>query len=106
MRTLSGSRRVGAEGDPQCRRLGQILERPDDRAVRDGDLADKTLPGGGETRWLDAGKHARFGAERARPVALIPTQRQGTRRRRNGAFTSSRQAGPEADAGLSVAART
>jgi len=38
----------GPQGDPQCRRLGQILERPDDRAIRGGDLAGKALPGGAE----------------------------------------------------------
>jgi hypothetical protein len=39
---------MGPQGDPQCRRLGQILERPDDRAIRGGDLAGKALPGGAE----------------------------------------------------------
>src|SRR5262249_4894963 len=46
VRTLSGSRRVGAEGHSQRGRLGQVLERSDDRAIRVGDLARKTLPGG------------------------------------------------------------
>src|SRR6478735_3222654 len=37
---------MGAQGHPQRGRLGQVLERPDDRAIRGGDLARKTLPGG------------------------------------------------------------
>src|SRR5262249_59307212 len=39
---------MGRQGDPQCRRLRQILERPDDRAIRGGDLAGKALPDGEE----------------------------------------------------------
>ena len=43
---VRGSRRMGPQGNPQCRGLGQVLQRPDHRAIRDGNLARKTLPGG------------------------------------------------------------
>ena len=40
------SRCMGPQGDPQCRELGQVLQRSDHRAIRGGNLARQTLPGG------------------------------------------------------------
>ena len=45
LRAVRGSRCMGPQGDPQCRGLGQVLQRPDHRAIRDGNLAGETLPG-------------------------------------------------------------
>src|SRR5262249_5046019 len=41
LRRLEG---LGAQGHPQCRRLGAVLERSDDRRVRGRHLARRTLP--------------------------------------------------------------
>ena len=36
---------LGAQGHPQCRRLGQVLQRPHHRGVCDGNLEGRAVPG-------------------------------------------------------------
>ena len=62
-RALPQSRRMDAEGHPQHRRLGQVLERPHDPGVRERHLAGEALSGGIEA--VDRSRQA-AGAE-ARP---------------------------------------
>ena len=45
LRAVCRSRCMGPQGNPQCRELGQVLQRSDHRAIRDGNLARQTLPG-------------------------------------------------------------
>src|SRR5262249_42116837 len=41
---LQGRRRLGAQGNPQCGLLGQVLQRPDHPGIRHGHLADPAVP--------------------------------------------------------------
>src|SRR5262249_17772992 len=45
VRSLRRPGRMGAQGDPQRGQLGEVLERPHNRRVREGHLARRTLPG-------------------------------------------------------------
>ena len=64
VRTPPQAERMDGEGHSQPRRLGQVLERPHDRAICAGDLGRKTLPG--EVASLT---HRQSGARRRAPPA-------------------------------------
>ena len=55
-RAVRRSAGLGAEGDPQRGRVGEVLERPDDRRVRERDLARQAVPG--RMRELDDGSQS------------------------------------------------
>ena len=44
LRRCTRTPRLGPQGDPEHRRLGQVLQRPHDRRVRGGNLECETLP--------------------------------------------------------------